>query len=64
MNWPTTDEGHPLGYERQRRELFGGVTYYNREQPNGYCQDLTPDRAKALYYCRRQRHPHAEEALK
>ena len=39
------------------------VAFYNRQQPNGYCQDLTPDRAEALYY-HRQRHPHTEEALK
>lgn len=39
------------------------VAFYNRERPNGYCQDLTPDRAEALYY-HRQRHPHTEEALK
>ena len=39
------------------------VAFYNRQRPNGYCQDLTPDRAEALYY-HRQRHPHAEEALR
>lgn len=39
------------------------VTIYNRQRPNGYCQDLTPDRAEALYYLRQQ-HPHTEEALK
>ncbi len=39
------------------------VAFYNRQRPNGYCQDLTPDRAEALYY-HRQRHPHTEEALK
>lgn len=30
--------------------------------PNGYCQDLTPDRAEALYYHGLQ-HPQTEEAL-
>ena len=39
------------------------VAFYNRQRPNGYCQDLTPDRAEALYY-HRQRHPHTEEALR
>jgi putative transposase len=39
------------------------VAFYNRQRPNGYCQDLTPDRAEALYY-HRQRHPHTEDALK
>jgi transposase InsO family protein len=39
------------------------VAFHNRQRPNGYCQDLTPDRAEALYY-HRQRHPHTEEALK
>ncbi|WP_109750552.1 IS3 family transposase [Mycolicibacterium fallax] len=39
------------------------VAFYNRRRPNGYCQDLTPDRAEALYY-HRQRHPQTEEALR
>ena len=39
------------------------VAFYNRQRPNGYCQDLTPDRAEALYY-HRQKHPQTEEALK
>ena len=38
------------------------VAFYNRQRPNGYCQDLTPDRAEALYYHRLQ-HPQTEEAL-
>ena len=39
------------------------VAFKNRQRPNGYCQDLTPDRAEALYY-HRQRHPQTEEALR
>lgn len=39
------------------------VAFYNRQRPNGYCQDLTPDRVEALYYHRLQ-HPQTEEALK
>jgi hypothetical protein len=37
------------------------VAFYNRKRPNGYCQDLTPDRTEALYY-HRHRHPHTEDA--
>lgn len=39
------------------------VAFYNRQRPNGYCQDLTPDHAETLYYDRHQ-HPQSEEALK
>ncbi len=39
------------------------VALYNHQRPNGYCQDLTPNRPKALLYHRLQ-HPETEEALK
>jgi len=39
------------------------VAFYNRERPNGYCDDLTPDRAEELYYDRKL-HPQTEEAVR
>ncbi|GJF13411.1 hypothetical protein NGTWS0302_10550 [Mycolicibacterium cyprinidarum] len=39
------------------------VASYNRQRPNGYCQDLAPDRAEALY-CHHLGHPHIGEARK
>jgi len=36
--------------------------FYNRERPNGYCDDLTPDRAEELYYDRKLQ-PQTEEPV-